>query len=131
MPEMSREFFFPKKLSLSFEKEMSRVLFLILDRSEKAAILSSLIKKTNALEMKWLLMIILKGVISLPILLFCEISYSFAAILQYFALHRSTCFSVSVSSSLLEKKVCQVCHDSLCSKRHPGQWLFTCSPNLF
>ena len=67
MPEMSREFFFPKKLSLSFEKEMSRVLFLILDRSEKAAILSSLIKKTNALEMKWLLMIILKGVISLPI----------------------------------------------------------------
>ena len=86
MPEMSREFFFPKKLSLSFEKEMSRVLFLILDRSEKAAILSSLIKKTNALEMKWLLMIILKGVISLPILLFGEISYVFAAILQYFAL---------------------------------------------
>ena len=65
---------------------MSRVLFLILDRSEKAAILSSLIKKTNALEMKWLLMIILKGVISLPILLFGEISYVFAAILQYFAL---------------------------------------------
>ncbi|RLM73698.1 putative DNA ligase 4 [Panicum miliaceum] len=30
------------------------------NRSEKAAILSSLIKKTNALEMKWLLMIILK-----------------------------------------------------------------------
>ncbi|KAF2935732.1 putative DNA ligase 4 [Oryza sativa Japonica Group] len=30
------------------------------NRSEKASILSSLIKKTNALEMKWLLMIILK-----------------------------------------------------------------------
>ena len=79
-------FFSKKNFHCPFEEEMSRVFFPILGRSEKAAILSSLIKKTNALEMKWLLMIILKGVISLPILLFGEISYSLAAILQYFAL---------------------------------------------
>lgn len=35
--------------------------FLDLNRAEKASILSGLIKKTNALEMKWILMIILKG----------------------------------------------------------------------
>jgi DNA ligase 4 len=46
--------------------ELSGVPF-HLDRSEKALILSNLIKKTNALEMKWLLMIILKGVIRVPI----------------------------------------------------------------
>ena len=34
---------------------------LCLDRGDKAAILSNLIKKTNAVEMKWILMIILKG----------------------------------------------------------------------
>uniref|UniRef100_A0A0D9ZQC1 DNA ligase IV n=1 Tax=Oryza glumipatula TaxID=40148 RepID=A0A0D9ZQC1_9ORYZ len=37
------------------------------NRSEKASILSSLIKKTNALEMKWLLMIILKGWVALQV----------------------------------------------------------------
>lgn len=30
-------------------------------RSEKASVLAGLIKKTNAVEMKWILMIILKG----------------------------------------------------------------------
>ncbi|RLM66518.1 putative DNA ligase 4 [Panicum miliaceum] len=44
-------------------KEVNDALYLLAateNRSEKATILSSLIKKTNALEMKWLLMIILK-----------------------------------------------------------------------
>jgi DNA ligase 4 len=49
--------------------------FLVLDRSEKASIISSLIKKTNALEMKWLLMIILKGEIILFIAVLCTSVY--------------------------------------------------------
>lgn len=32
------------------------------NRAEKIAVLSTLIKKTNAQEMKWIIMIILKGV---------------------------------------------------------------------
>lgn len=56
-----------------------RSSFFILDRSEKASILSNLIKKTNAAEMKWLLMIILKGVIPVPISYLVSF-YAFAAI---------------------------------------------------
>lgn len=37
------------------------IRLLVFVRSEKASVLAGLIKKTNALEMKWILMIILKG----------------------------------------------------------------------
>jgi hypothetical protein len=47
-------------------------------RSEKASVLAGLIKKTNALEMKWILMIILKGLMHTPYLKFELIRYLFS-----------------------------------------------------
>lgn len=71
-----------------------QILFFVLGRSDKASILSGLIKKTNALEMKWLLMIILKGYIILFIAFLClpyvfHDAYAILAFLLIFGvLHR-------------------------------------------
>lgn len=52
-----------------------KVYFYCFNRAEKTSILSDLIRKTNAQEMKWIIMIILKGVVIFCQCLNCRISF--------------------------------------------------------
>ncbi|GJN01825.1 hypothetical protein PR202_ga19126 [Eleusine coracana subsp. coracana] len=76
------------------------------NRSEKAAILSGLIKKTNALEMKWLLMIILKDL---------KLGISEKSIFQEFHPDAEDLFNVTCDL----KFVCEKLNDR--SQRHKRQ----------
>ena len=75
-------------------------------RSEKASVLSSLIKKTNALEMKWLLMIIIKDL---------KLGISEKSIFHEFHPDAEDLFNVTCDL----KRVCEKLNDR--SQRHKRQ----------